>query len=80
MKMIAERRDKNNFVSPRYVFGSNFELLIMNCFICFTFVRKMIIELAGTIKDTIRVARYSKKHEMDDGYKYIAGSQIFILT
>ena len=38
----------------------------------------MIIELAGTI--TIIVARYSKKHEMDGGYIYIAGSQIFILT
>ena len=40
----------------------------------------MIIELAGTIKDTIIVARYSKKHEMDGGYIYITGSQIFILT
>ena len=40
----------------------------------------MIIELAGTIKGTVLVARYSKKHEIDDGYIYIAGSQMFIVT
>ena len=28
----------------------------------------MIIDLAGTNKDAVIVTRYSRKHEMDDGY------------
>ena len=40
----------------------------------------MIIELVGTIEDTAIVARYSKKHEMDNSYMYIARSQTFIIT
>ena len=69
--MIAEIWDGNKFVSPRYVFGSNFEVLIMSCFRYFTLVKMIIIDLAATIKDTVIVARYSRKQEMDNGYMYV---------
>ena len=46
----------------------NLPIIKMNCFRYFTSLIMMIIELEGTIKDIVIVARYSRKYETTDGY------------
>ena len=57
---------------------SNLPIIKINCFRYSGSVKMMIIELEGTINDTVVVAKYSRKRETVNGYMQLSAKPLHL--